>query len=147
MIITPVLPSLLMKVSFSGMWPNSSDWPNDSARSSFEEAVLLAVLGGLVEHPEQRQEDRHLHQDRQAGRERVGARLAVERHRLLGEPLAVVAVLLLQLLDPGLDQLHVAAGLDLLDEQRDQRRPHHERQADDRQRPGEAAVGVDADRG
>ena len=101
--------------------------------------ALRGAVRGVVEQPEQREEDRHLQQDRQARGERVGPALLVELHRLLGETLPVVAVLLLQLLDLRLDQLHVAAGLDLLDEQRDQRGPDDDGQPDDRQRPRRAA--------
>ena len=99
--------------------------------------------GDAVQHPEQRQEDRHLQQQRQAGRQRVGVVVLVQLHRLAAEPLAIVAVLLLQLPHLGLQQLHRAGGLDLLDEQRDQRGPDHHGQHHDRQRPGPAGVGAE----
>ena len=101
-----------------------------------EEAAALALLRRLVEEPEQPDEDRHLDDQRKTRGERVGPGVLVELHRLLAEELPVVAVLLLQLLDLRLEQLQVALGLDLLDEQRDQRRADHEGQPDDRQRPG-----------
>ena len=132
-------PSALRNVSEILMSPKSSAAPNCSACSSLR-MPLASPFAALLSSAEEREEDRHLQQDRQAGRERVGARVLVELHRLLGETLPVVAVLLLQLLDLGLDQLHVAAGLDLLDEQRDQRRADHQGQADDRQHPGGAAL-------
>ena len=96
-----------------------------------------------VEHPEQRQEDRHLDQQRQAGGQRVGVVLLVELHGLRAELLAVVTVLLLQLADLGLQQLHRARRLDLLDEQRDQRDADDHGQRDDRQRPGPAVAGAE----
>ena len=98
------------------------------------------VVGGLVDQPEQCQEDRHLDKDRQTRGEGVGSGVLVELHRLLGHAFAVVAVLLLKLLDLRLDQLHVAAGFDLLDEQRDQGGPNHQRQPDDREHPGGTRV-------
>ena len=139
---TATSPSALRNVRRDRDRPRTaSRSPKLVARSLVMKPCAVPFFGGLVEQPEQREEDRHLQQDRQAGGERVGARLLVELHRLLGELLPVVAVLLLQLLDLGLDQLHVPAGLDLLDEQRDQRGPDDQRQADDRQHPGGAAVG------
>jgi hypothetical protein len=98
------------------------------------------TVRGEVEQAEERQEDRHLQQDRQARGERVGPGLLVQSHRLLGETLAVMAVLLLQLLDLRLEQLHVPAGLDLLHEQRDQCSADHQGEADDRQRPRPARL-------
>jgi hypothetical protein len=65
----------------------------------------------LVEPDEQR----HLHQQGQAASERVHAVLFVELHHLFVELLAVVLVLLLELLDLGLDDLHLSHRLRLLD--------------------------------
>src|SRR3712207_7952771 len=49
----------------------------------FRSSLVRGVLRRLVDEAEQREEDRHLQQDRQAGRERVGARVLVQLHRLL----------------------------------------------------------------
>ena len=103
-----------------------------------------------VEHPEQAEEERGLQQDRQARAERVGPGPLVEVHRLLRHRLTGVGVLLvlvlgLDLLHLGLDELHPPRGVDLLDEQRDHRGPHHHHEADDGQRPRHARVGRDAE--
>ena len=105
----------------------------------------------LDEHPEQREEDGGLQQDRQAGRERVGAVLPVERHRLAAHRLTrrgvrLALVLLLDRLHLGREQLHAAGRLDLPEEQRDQQDPDHDHESDDRQRPRGTALGVESDR-
>ena len=85
----------------------------------------LALAGADAgEHLEQREEERHLDQHGQAGRERVGAVLLVQghlflRHGLAGELVGLALVLVLHLLQVRLQQLHAALGLDLLDEDRE----------------------------
>ena len=96
--------------------------------------IGISLGDAVVENPEQGEEDRRLEQDRQARGQRVGARLLVERHHLLGLALLVPGVLGLDLLDLRLDRLHVALGADLLHEQRDQQDPDDDDQADDRDR-------------
>ncbi len=96
----------------------------------------------VAEHPEEREEDRGLQQERQARRERVGTRALVQTHRLLGHRLpglriGLALVLLLDLLHLGLDELHPSGSVNLLDEQRDQDDPDDDGQANDRQSPGE----------
>ena len=66
------------------------------------------TAGGAIEHSEQRQEDRNLQQQRQAGRQRIGVVLLVQLHGLLTELLPVMTMFLLQLAHLGLQQLHVA---------------------------------------
>ncbi|MEI2642204.1 MAG: hypothetical protein V9G10_07685 [Candidatus Nanopelagicales bacterium] len=103
------------------------------------EHPLGSVRGDTLQHTEQREEDRHLQQDRQAGRQGVGTGFPVQLHHLLRLALSVAGVLLLDFLDLRLDQLHVALSLDLLDEQRDQQNPDDDDETDDRQRPGPSA--------
>ena len=57
---------------------------------------------------EQRPEDRHLHEQGQAARHGIDAVLFVELHHLLALPLLIVLVLLLELRELGLHQLHLA---------------------------------------
>ena len=103
-----------------------------------------------AQHVEQAQEDGDLQEHREAAHERVGLLDLVQLHHFFLERLPVTLVLLLQLLDLGLQCLHRPLGLDLLDEdgEEDDAQRHH--QEDDREDPGPVgaqhpAVG-DADR-
>ena len=85
-----------------------------------------------------------------AGRERVGAVLLVHghlflRHGLAGQLVGLALVLVLQLLQIGLQELHAALGLDLLDEHGNQGGTDHQHQPDDGQRPRPAIGGGHAD--
>ncbi|MPN54724.1 hypothetical protein SDC9_202401 [bioreactor metagenome] len=100
-----------------------------------------------VQHVEQRQEDRHLKQQWQAGRHGVDTLVLVQLHRLLSETLAVVTPLLVDLFDLGLKKLHISRRVDLLHEQRNQCGTNHHRQQDDRQRPGPARIERHSQRG
>ena len=112
--------------------------------------ALVAGRGDAGEHLEQGEEERHLDQHGQAGRERVGAVLLVHghlflRHGLAGELVGLALVLVLQLLQVRLQQLHAALGLDLLDEHGDQGGTDHQHQPDDGQRPRPAVGSRQAD--
>ena len=140
-----------MNVSFRGA-PRNSAFENDSASAGRQHAdtAALGVDRGVVEHREQAEEDRHLQQQRQARRERVGARLLVElhglaRHRLARELVLLALVLVLDLLQLRRDLEHAALALDLPDEDRDQRGAHHDDEADDREHPGDAGIRVESD--
>ena len=108
--------------------------------------ALAARLGraDAREHLEEREEERHLDQHGQAGRERVGAVLLVQRHLFLrhglaGQLVGLALVLVLHLLQVRLQQLHAALGLDLLDEDGNQGGADDQHESDDGQGPGPAA--------
>jgi hypothetical protein len=82
--------------------------------------------------------DRQLRDQGQARGERIDVVLLVELHHLLVQALLVVLVLRLQFLDVGRQALKRLHRLELLQGQRQQRRAHHDRQADDRQAPAAA---------
>src|SRR5437763_10416078 len=91
----------------------------------------------------QRDEERQLQQQREAGRQRVDLVLLVEGHDLL---LLALLVVLVALLDPlhlrrqSLQRLHRAH---LLEGERQNRQPDHHCQADDRHAPAESEVVVE----
>ncbi len=89
------------------------------------------VLVGVAHDAEQREEDRHLHQEREATRKRVDLVLLVELHHFFVELGAVVLVLRLELLDLRLRPLHVHHRLGLLGGEREEREHHHDREHDD----------------
>ena len=92
-------------------------------RSSRRGSCLLVVRVEPAQHVEQAEEDRDLQEHRKAAHQRVGLLLPVELHHLFLERLPVTLVLLLQLLDLGLERLHRPLRPDLLDEDREQDRP------------------------
>ena len=87
----------------------------------------------LAQRLVQRDEDRHLGQERQATPERVDLVLLVELHQLFVELLLVVLVLRLQLLHLGLRPLHGDHRLRLLGGEREEDQPHHDGEHDDRE--------------
>ena len=91
--------------------------------------------GDVAEHLEQRDEDRHLQEDRQAARERVEVRLAVELLRLLGDFLLITRVELLNLLDAGLDLLHLVIRFVLLEVKREDDDSEYDRNDEDSESP------------
>ena len=98
-------------------------------------------LGHVVDNTEEREEDRHLHEERQTRGPGAGLVVAEQIHLLFGHGLTRVLVLLalvlgLQALNLRLQQLHLALRFDLIDEQRNQDRTNHESQSRDRQHPG-----------
>ena len=103
---------------------------------------LVLEMGRLLELVE-RHEERQLQEQREARGQRVDLVLLVEAHDLL---LLALLVLLVALLDPlhlrrqPLERLHRA---DLLEGQRQDREPYHDRQADDRHPPSEPQLVVE----
>ena len=85
----------------------------------------------LAEHRVHRDQEAHRQQDRQAAAGRVHAALLVELRdgRLLLDPVALV--LALQLLDLGLEQLHLARRHELAPVERDHQQPEGDRQQQD----------------
>ena len=109
----------------------------------------LRVLRDVVQHAEQREEDRHLHQQRQTARDRARAVLLVQRHRLAAHRLARELVLLALVLLLNFSQFrsdfhHLPLALDLLHEERNQGGADDQHQADDREHPGDAGGGRQA---
>ena len=122
----------------------------DVGHEAAEEGQVVARLDEarrVAQHVVEADEDRDLDDDRQAGPERVDALVLVELHHLLVQHLAVAAVLLLELADLGLQRLHAAHRLLLLDRQRHEREAHEEGEQDDRPRPRRARDVVDVDEG
>nr|BFF09589.1 hypothetical protein GCM10025699_08920 [Microbacterium flavescens] len=110
------------------------------------------VLADVVEHAEQGEENRHLHEERQTARNGGGAVLLVQGHRLAAhrltrELIALALVLLLNFSQFRGDFHHLALALDLLDEERDQGRADDDDQADDGQHPRDAVGRRKADGG
>ena len=64
------------------------------------------VLGDVARNGEERKEDRHLQEHRQATTQRVEVMLCLELAHLLVETHRIVGVLLLNLLKEGLQRLH-----------------------------------------
>jgi hypothetical protein len=93
----------------------------------------------VTQDEEERDEDRDLEQDRQAGRGRVDPVLLVELHQLFVPLLLVVLVARLQRLHLRHVGLHRLHRVDLPDGEREQHHAHEERQRDDRPRPGQPA--------
>ena len=90
-----------------------------------------------AQHVVERQEDRQLRDHRETGRERVDLVLPVELHRLLLESLRVVLVLRLQHLHLRRELLQPDHRLRRLVGDRQQDRPHQQRQEHDRPSPSE----------
>ena len=74
----------------------------------------IAELDRIAQHVVQRDEHGHLEEERKAPAERAHARLLVQLHDLLVEPIAVALVLLLNLLELRLKALHVLHRLEAL---------------------------------
>ena len=89
------------------------------------------------QHPEQADQDGHLDDQRAQAANGVDAALAVQPHGLLGNPLAVALVALLDFADPRLHGGHRAHLPQLLDGQRDGHHPHQHGERDD----GDAHLG------
>ena len=100
--------------------------------------LLREVLQRVVEGDE----DRKLHEHRQAGGGRVDLVLPVELHQLLVLLLLVLLVLLLDLLHLRRVALQVLHRVDLLHRQRDERHPDDHGQGHDRPGPREADAEV-----
>ena len=105
--------------------------------------VLLEAVA--LEHVVERDEDRDLEQQRQAGSQRVDLVLLVELHHRLLLSLLVVLVLLLDLLELRLQLLHRPHRADLLHRDRQDREPDDEHQRDDRRPPAEVEAVVEED--
>ena len=106
-------------------------------RAGAERGVQVGATWGCActgsrHDAEEREEDRHLHQERQTTRERVDLVLLVELHHLFVELGAVVLVLRLELLDLRLRPLHGDHRLRLLRGEREQHQHHHDGEQDDR---------------
>ena len=95
------------------------------------------MLRELAQDEIERNEDRELRQHRQARRGRVDLVLLVELHQLFLLPLLVGLVLPLELLHLRRVALQVLHRVDLLDHQRHEQEPDHQRQRDDRPGPRE----------
>ena len=124
---------------------------------SGERTYRIASLVGMIsnslkicQNSEEREEDRHLDENRHARGQGIRPMLAVQRHHLLllallGSGILLPLVLRLERLELGLHELHATAGPDLLDEQRHDENTHEDRQADNRQNPGGARPIAHAD--
>ena len=106
------------------------------AERGVEVGRLRDVLVRVAHDAEERQEDRHLHQERETTRERVDLVLLVELHHLFVELGAVVLVLRLELLDLRLRPLHGHHRLGLLGREREHHQHHEDREQDDRRPRG-----------
>src|SRR6266511_486343 len=91
----------------------------------------------------ERDEDRDLKQQRDAGREWVDLVLLVEAHQLALEALAIVLVLLRDLLDLRLVGLQRAHRANLLYRERQDHDPRDERQQHDREPPADSDIVVE----
>lgn len=89
----------------------------------------------VAKHLEQGNEDGHLQQHGEASHQRVELGLGVQLLHLLVHANLVVAILLLDLLDLGLDLLHLKVGLRLLVHQRRHEDAEDDRDDDDGQAP------------
>ena len=115
--------------------------------------ALISALGNRLEirqHPEEREEYRHLDEDRKTGGEGIRPVFSVQRHHLLLLALLRSGILLplvlrLKRLELGLHELHSPAGPNLPDEQRHDEDPYEDRQSNDRQHPGNAWTITQAD--
>ena len=97
----------------------------------------------VAEHREEREEDRQLGDEGDAGGQGIDFVLLVEAHHLLLHALAVVFELRLDLFDLRLQRLHRAHALDLPVGERDQDRPGEDRQGDDRHPPAQPGAVVE----
>ena len=97
----------------------------------------------VPEDEEERDEDRQLRQQREAGSERIDLVLFVDPHHFLLQALFVVLVFLLQLLHLRLQRLQGAHPFELFVGERYQQRAGADRQGDDRHPPGEADLVVE----
>ena len=113
--------------------------PHRSRNRSLNGAGGRDVVLDRPQDPEQREQHRHLDDERQAAGERVDVVLLVELHQLFVLLLLVVLVLRLELLDLRLDALHRDHRSRLLRGQRQQHRHDGAGQQDDR----DAQVGDD----
>ena len=102
----------------------------------------LVLEGAAAQQRVERDEDRDLEDQRQAGRERVDAVLLEERHLLALHALAVVLVLLLDLLHVRLERLHLAHPVHRLEREGQDDQPGEPGDQDDSDAPGEADVVV-----
>ncbi len=107
--------------------------PEEVAVPDVRGVVESLAVREIVDRAVDPEEDRDLDQHRQTPRHRVYPIGLVELHRLLRETRAVLAVLLLQLLDLRLQLLHRFAGADRLDRQRQEQRLDDDREGDHRQ--------------
>ena len=124
----------------SGMKRNSSAPLAAPTTSPHTFAVSTADVAAHValQQVEQADEERHLRDERQAGRERVDLVVRVELHDFLLLALLVALVLVLELLELGRHAHHRLHRLELLDRQRREERTHDDRQQDDRRSPADA---------
>ena len=93
--------------------------------------VFRVVEQGEDEHPEQADQDGHLDDQRAQAADGVHAAFAVQSHRLLGYPLAVPLVALLDFPDPGLQAGHCPHLPQLSDGQGYGHHPHQHGENDD----------------
>ena len=91
----------------------------------------LAHLDGDGQHLVERIEDRDLHQHGQAAHQRIDLLPLIQRHGLLLQLGLVLLELLFQLLDHGLDLLHLAHRLEALVGEREEDQPDHHGQRQD----------------
>jgi hypothetical protein len=95
------------------------------------------LLVEVVEDEEEREEDRKLEENREAGGKGIDLVLPVELHDLLVHLLLVVLVLLLDRLQLRRVHLEALHRPELLDRERQDHDPHDQREDDDRPRPRE----------
>ena len=87
--------------------------------------------GDALDNPEQDEEDRQLHQERQTPTQRIDAVLLVERHQLLVHLLAIVLVPRLNRFEFGLQSLHLQHRARALERQWGNDDHHSQREQDD----------------
>jgi hypothetical protein len=120
------------------------------ARDDVQPREIAEVVAGLVglarkvpQDVEERDEDRELREQRQAGRGRVDVVLAVELHQLLVHLVAVALVLPLNLLHLRRVRLQVLHRMDLPDDEGDEHDADEDRERHDRPRPRQANAVVE----
>ena len=102
------------------------------------------MLNDLANDAEQREEDGHLQQNRQAATQRIELVLGVELGHLALQRLGIVLVAFLKLLHLWLQHLHLCGRARGFRHKRHDEQSHDERKDDDRQAPV-ATETVDAD--
>ena len=102
-------------------------------------------LDGVLEHEEEREQDRHGQQHGPAAAQRIHPVLLVQLEHLLLQPLRIVLVPLLNLLHERLHRLHLHVGPHRLLVQRPEQQPHQQPE-DDEHEPVAQAAGARASR-
>ena len=127
-------------LSVRSLMNRNCDAPVDPQGCGLFDVTGLIVRADVVpeidaEHVVQRDEDRELRHHREARGERIHLVLPVELHHLLVHPLLVVLEAFLELLHLRLEMSEPLHRVELLERQREQARPHEDRQRDDRPAP------------